>query len=171
MKLNFSLSIIVMCLAISTFAHEKKSVMATVVSVIKARQNEFKDIRLTLDVGTSDSTKENYLTKESFGAATEFITYSKKETGSVFTSFFDYKVGDELIKARAVLDEVLKTVNILAYNSNKAKYRAYDYKTSDGKDVTDMIDADNGYLVMRLITGEKLNAMGLYFYSSTFGKP
>lgn len=171
MKQKFLLSIMTICLVATAFAQEKKSVMGTIVSIIKARQNEFIDIRQNLDVASSDSIKEIYASKESFGAATEFITYTKKQPGSVFTSFFDYKVGDELIKASAVLDEVLKTVNILAYNSDKAKYKARDYLTTDGKDVTDMTDADNGYLVMRLVTGKNLKIMGLYFYSSTYGKP
>jgi len=127
MKQKFLLSIMTICLVATAFAQEKKSVMGTIVSIIKARQNEFVNIRGNLFNVSKDSIKSYYESKESFGAATEFITYTKKQPGSVFTSFFDYKVGDELIKASAVLDEVLKTVNILAYNSDKAKYKARDY--------------------------------------------
>lgn len=171
MKFKFLLSMMLLGVVATTFAQEKKSVVATIVSIVKARQNEFIDVRGKVDVASSDSIEENFASKEGFDAATEFLTYSKRQTGSVFTSFFDYKVGDELIKASAVLEEVLKTVNILTYNSDKAKYKACDYKTSDGKDVTDMVDNDNGSLVMRLVIGGKINAMGLYFYSSTYGKP
>ena len=159
------------CLVVTTFAQEKKSVIATMVSIIKARQNAFKDIRGVLDQAVSDITKDNYHTTESFGAATEFITYSKKEVGSVYTCYFSYEMDDELLKANAVVDEVIKGINILAYNGEKALYKAYDYKTEDGKDVTEMVQTDNGFLVMRIISGKNLKGMGLYFYSSTYGKP
>ena len=171
MKQKFFLSIMVICLVATAFAQEKKSVMATMVSIIKARDNAFKDIRANLDTGSSDTTHDNYTTTESFGAATEFITYSKKEVGSVYTSYFSYKIDDELLKANAVVDDVIKGINILAYNGEKALYKAYDYKTDDGKDVTEMVQTDNGFLVMRIISGKNLKGMGFYFYSSTYGKP
>ena len=171
MKQKFLLSIMTICLVATAFAQGKKSVMGTIVSIIKVRQNEFVNIRGNLFNVSKDSIKSYYESKESFGAATEFITYTKKQPGSVFTSFFDYKVGDELIKASAVADEVLKTVNILATTGNKSVYKATDYSTTDDKDLTDITDNENGYLVMRVITGKNLKSMGLYFYSSTYGKP
>ena len=154
-----------------SFAQEKPSVMATIVNLIKARNNEFANIKGEFITTDKDKNIDYYACKESFGALIEGLSYEKTNNRSRFLSYFDYKDTDELLKATTVLDEVLNTINILASNSPDAKYKGYDYQTSDGQDITEIIDNSNGFLVMRLITGKEIKSMSIIIYSSTYGKP
>ncbi len=171
MKTKFLLFIVLICSITSTFAQDKPSVTATIVTLIKARNNEFADLKGELVTSDKEQMIDYYTCKQTFGAKIEALSYEKKNNRSRFLSYFDYKETDELLKANEVLDQVLNAINILASNSPDAKYKGYDYQTSDGQDITEIIDNSNGYLVMRIITGKEIKSMSLIFYSSTYGKP
>lgn len=171
MKTRILLFILLACTIATTFAQEKPSVMATIVNLIKARKNEFADLKGAFVTTDTEKMIDYYECKQSFGAKIEGLSYEKKDNRSRFLSYFDYKDTDELLKATAVLDEVLNAINILASSSPDAKYKGYDYQTAEGQDVTEVIDNSNGFLVMRIITGNNVKSLSLIFYSSTYGKP
>lgn len=170
-KSKFLLFILLVGTIAKGFAQNKPSVTATIVNFIKARNNEFADIKGTFVTTDKEQMIDYYNCKQSFGAKIEALSYEKKDNRSRFLSFFDYKDTDELLKATEVLDQALNAVNILASNSPGAKYKGYDYQTASGQDITEVIDNSNGFLVMRIITGKEIKSLSLIFYSSTYGKP
>ncbi|MBC7721085.1 MAG: hypothetical protein H7068_03625 [Pedobacter sp.] len=171
MKTKILLLLVLTCTSIKIVAQDKPSVTATIVNFIKARNNEFADIKGTFVTTDKEQMIDYYNCTQSFGAKIEALSYEKKDNRSRFLSFFDYKDTDELLKATDVLNQVLDAINILASNSPDAKYNGYDYQTASGQDITEIIDNSNGFLVMRIITGKDIKSMSLIFYSSTYGKP
>lgn len=98
------------------YTQEKQSTMATIVNLIKARKNEFADIKGALFTANKENNTEYYQGKQSFGAKTEALIYEKDKNRSRFLSYFDYNDTAELLKATAIIDDVIKTINIIAGN-------------------------------------------------------
>ena len=77
MKTKFLLFILLTSVTIQSYAQEKKSVMATIVSLIKASKNEFADIKGELVTNDKENNIDYYACSESFGAGIEAISYEK----------------------------------------------------------------------------------------------
>jgi hypothetical protein len=170
MKYFKLLLLVIFVLPSIAFTQEKPSVMATIVSLIKARKNEFVDLKGKF-IATDKENSDYYSCSQGFGAKTEALKYGKNNNRSTFLSYFDYSDTDELLKGSAIVDEIAKTINIIAGNSPNAVYKAYDYQTADGIDITEVVDNNNGFLVMRIASGKEIKSLTLTFYSANYGKP
>lgn len=131
-------------------------IISTITHLMEARKNNFKDIKTNLIQEDAPQGIKYYATEETFGGSVEVIMQNDKAGSSNYYSSFDLSDQNERKTAILVVNDIVKYINLVANNSESAKFTAEDISYPDGEYIT-KLKTKEGELIMDLITtaGEK----------------
>lgn len=101
-------------------------IISTITNLMEARKNNFKDIKTDLIQEDATQGIKYYATEETFGGSVETIMQNDKAGSSNYYSSFDLSNQNERKTAVLVVNDIIKYINLVANNSESAKFTAED---------------------------------------------